>query len=113
MRAPAERYALADGTVFGVIASVTAPFCRDCDRSRITADGTWLLCLYAADGVDLREKLRMGATDAEMLDLIREVWAGRRDRGAEVRAASPGRAALYGIASLRADPHREMHTRGG
>jgi cyclic pyranopterin phosphate synthase len=112
-RAPAERYALPDGTVFGVIASVTAPFCRDCDRSRITADGTWLLCLYAAGGVDLREPLRMGATDEELQQLIREVWAGRRDRGAEARAASPGRSVLYGIASLRADPHREMHTRGG
>ena len=112
-RAPAERYALADGTVFGVIASVTAPFCRDCDRSRITADGTWLLCLYAADGIDLREKLRMGATDEELLELIRGVWSARSDHGAEVRAASPGRAALYGIEGLRADPHREMHTRGG
>src|SRR5207247_2405970 len=46
-RAPAEHFRLADGTTFGIIASVTAPFCRTCDRSRITADGTWFLCLYA------------------------------------------------------------------
>src|SRR5262245_50139701 len=112
-RAPAERYILPDGTVFGIIASVTAPFCRDCDRSRITADGTWLLCLYADDGVDLREPLRNGATDAELVEIIRAGWSARRDRGAELRASSPGRAALYSIASLRADPRREMHTRGG
>jgi cyclic pyranopterin phosphate synthase len=112
-RAPAERYVLPDGTVFGIIASVTAPFCRDCDRSRITADGTWLLCLYADNGLDLREPLRRGATDEELLGLIRETWAARRDRGAEERAKEPGREALYSIASLRADPRREMHTRGG
>src|SRR2546425_4425468 len=54
-RAPAERFRLADGTSFGIIASTTAPFCRACDRSRLTADGTWFLCLYARSGVDLRE----------------------------------------------------------
>ncbi|MFL5493228.1 MAG: GTP 3',8-cyclase MoaA, partial [Gemmatimonadales bacterium] len=48
--APAERFALADGSRFGVIASTTAPFCRTCDRSRLTADGTWLLCLYGEEG---------------------------------------------------------------
>jgi len=110
---PAERYELPDGTRFGIIASVTAPFCRDCDRSRITADGTWFLCLYADHGIDLRTPLRTGATDAELIGIIRDGWAGRRDRGAEARAASPGRSALHGIAGLRADPRREMHTRGG
>src|SRR4029077_18892867 len=54
-RAPAERFGLPDGTTFGIIASTAAPFCRSCDRSRITADGTWLLCLYAERGVDLRD----------------------------------------------------------
>lgn len=111
--APAEQFTLPDGTRFGIIASVTAPFCRDCDRSRITADGTWFLCLYGDSGIDLRERLRLGATDEDLAGLVREVWSGRRDRGAEVRAASPGRSALYGITSLRADPRREMHTRGG
>jgi cyclic pyranopterin phosphate synthase len=112
-RAPAERYVLPDGTVFGIIASVTAPFCRDCDRSRITADGTWLLCLYADRGVDLRDVLRRGAPDEEIAQVIRETWAARTDRGAEARAAHPERSTLYSLASLRADPRREMHTRGG
>src|SRR2546422_1910 len=112
-RAPAERFRLADGTTFGIIASVTAPFCRTCDRSRITADGTWFLCLYAARGIDLREPLRRGAPDDELTSLIRETWQGRTDRGAEERLGVADRGALYRIDSLRADPHREMHTRGG
>ncbi|HZI22929.1 MAG TPA: GTP 3',8-cyclase MoaA [Gemmatimonadales bacterium] len=111
--APAERFQLSDGTTFGIIASVTAPFCRTCDRSRITADGAWLLCLYAAGGIDLRGPLRAGASDAELAALVRETWQGRSDRGAEERLAVADRGALYRIDSLRADPHREMHTRGG
>ncbi|HEY6158770.1 MAG TPA: GTP 3',8-cyclase MoaA [Gemmatimonadales bacterium] len=112
-RAPAERFRLPDGTTFGIIASVTAPFCRTCDRSRVTADGTWFLCLYAGKGVDLRERLRGGATDEELAALIRATWQGRADRGAEERLGVADRGALYRIDSLRADPHREMHTRGG
>jgi cyclic pyranopterin phosphate synthase len=112
-RAPAERFRLPDGTTFGIVASTTAPFCRTCDRSRLTADGTWLLCLYAARGLDLREPLRGGATDAELAALIRGAWRQRADRGAEERLGVAGRGALYAIDSLRADPHREMHTRGG
>jgi len=112
-RPPAERFRLADGTVFGVIASTTAPFCRSCDRSRITADGTWYLCLYADRGVDLRGPLRDGASDADLTGLIRDAWLARDDRGAERRLEAAGRAALYPIESLRADPRREMHTRGG
>ncbi len=112
-RAPAERFRLADGTTFGIIASVTAPFCRTCDRSRVTADGTWFLCLYAARGIDLREPLRRGVPDEELASLIRETWQGRTDRGAEERLGVTDRVALYRIDSLRADPHREMHTRGG
>ncbi len=111
--APAERYRLPDGLTFGIIASTTAPFCRSCDRSRVTADGTWLLCLYADEGVDLREPLRNGATDEEIADLIRERWHARTDRGAEMRLADPGRGVLYQVEGLRADPRREMHTRGG
>ena len=111
--APAERFALPDGTVFGIIASTTQPFCSNCDRSRLTADGTWYLCLYAAEGIDLRESLRGGESDAEILDRIASVWRARRDRGAEERLAVPDRDALYQLESLRADPRREMHTRGG
>ncbi len=112
-RAPAERFALADGTRFGIIASTTAPFCGQCDRSRLTADGTWFLCLYAAEGVDLRESLRGGASDAEILDLIRHTWAARADRGAESRLGQSDRGVLYPVEALRVDPRREMHTRGG
>jgi cyclic pyranopterin phosphate synthase len=119
--APAERFRLGDGTTFGVIASVTAPFCRRCDRSRLTADGTWYLCLYADAGVELREPLRMGASDVELQGLIRGAWLGRRDRGAEVRLSQAarggegegGRGVLYSLEELRRDPRREMHTRGG
>src|SRR5205809_2089872 len=112
-RAPAERFRLADGTSFGIIASTTAPFCRACDRSRLTADGTWFLCLYASHGVDLRDRLRAGASDDELAALLRETWQHRADRGAEERLGVRERGALYPIADLRADPHREMHTRGG
>jgi len=111
--APAVRFRLPDGTVFGVIASVTAPFCGSCDRSRLTADGTWFLCLYAAQGAELREPLRRGATDDELAERIAGAWRGRSDRGAEARLAMAERGALYRLESLRADPHREMHTRGG
>jgi cyclic pyranopterin phosphate synthase len=112
-RAPAERFRLPDGQTFGIIASTTAPFCRTCDRSRITADGTWFLCLYAEGGLDLRAPLRDGAGDDEVRQLIARHWAERRDRGAELRAQAPGRTPLYQLQMLRADPHREMHTRGG
>ena len=111
--APAERFVLPDGTTFGVIASTTAPFCMACDRSRLTADGTWFLCLYAAEGVDLREPLRMGASDEELTAIVRQHWLAPADRGAEERLAMPERTPLYGIDGLRADPRREMHTRGG
>lgn len=111
--APAERFGLRDGTVFGVIASVTAPFCAQCDRSRVTADGTWFTCLYAERGIDLREPLRSGASDPELASLVAAAWMSRDDRGAERRLAEPERGALYQIDGLRADPRREMHTRGG
>lgn len=111
--APAERFTLEDGTVFGVIASTTAPFCRSCDRARLTADGSWLLCLYGESGLDLRELLRLGATDEEIGTRIAATWRARTDRGAEVRAGLDDRGILYPIEGLRANPRREMHTRGG
>ena len=111
--APAERFALPDGTTVGVIASVTAPFCGRCDRSRLTADGTWFTCLYAAEGVDLREPVRRGATEAELGSLVAARWEARTDRGAERRLRERHRAALYPLEALRRDPHKEMHTRGG
>ena len=111
--APAERFALPDGTTFGIVASTTAPFCAACDRSRLTADGQWFLCLYAERGIDLRDPLRSGASDAELMRLIQSAWTSRADRGAEERLRVAGRSPLYQVDGLRADPHREMHTRGG
>jgi len=111
--APAERFRLSDGTVFGIIASTTAPFCASCDRSRLTADGLWFLCLYAARGTDLRGPLRAGASAEELKSLITSGWRARVDRGAEERLALRDRSPLVPIDSLRRDPHLEMHTRGG
>jgi len=111
--APADRYRLPDGTVFGIIASTTAPFCADCDRSRLTADGLWYLCLYAARGIDLRAPLRRGASSEELAQLIAGRWQERTDRGAEDRLRLRHRSPLVQIAELRRDPHLEMHTRGG
>jgi len=111
--APAERFRLPDGTVFGIIASTTAPFCRSCDRSRLTADGLWYLCLYASRGIDLRGPLRAGASDAELLGILQDAWSRRDDRGAEERLAARARSALLPVSELKRDPHLEMHTRGG
>jgi len=111
--APAERYRLPDGTVFGIIASTTAPFCRKCDRSRLTADGLWYLCLYAQQGTDLRKLIRGGASREEISTEITRVWEGRADRGAELRAAQPRRGVFVPVEALREDTHLEMHTRGG
>jgi GTP 3',8-cyclase len=112
-RAPAERFRLSDGTTFGIIASTTAPFCKTCDRSRVTADGTWYLCLYAKKGLNLREALRGGASDEELAQLLRLAWQRRADRGAEQRLAMLHRKPLADAAELRENPRLEMHTRGG
>ncbi len=111
--APAERFRLSDGTIFGIIASTTAPFCGSCDRSRLTADGLWYLCLYAAQGLDLRAPLRAGASAGDLRSLLEAAWRRRDDRGAEERLAARNRAPLLPRAALREDPHLEMHTRGG
>jgi GTP 3',8-cyclase len=111
--APADRFRLPDGLTFGIIASTTQPFCADCDRSRLTADGLWYLCLYAARGIDLRGPLRGGAGPASIAELIASVWHTRTDRGAEHQLATRGRTPLIPISALKRDPHLEMHTRGG
>ena len=114
--APAERFRLPDGTIVGIIASTTAPFCRTCDRSRLTADGTWYLCLYAQKGIDLRTPLRSGAPSGELEALIAGGWRQRRDRGAEERRDLEPlglRGPLIQLETLRQDPRLEMHTRGG
>ena len=112
--APAERFAIADGTTFGIIASTTAPFCSTCDRSRLTADGMWYLCLYATEGLDLRGPLRQGIPADALAALIGGGWGARADRGAEDRVALGDRRAFVPVQDvLRRDPHLEMHTRGG
>jgi GTP 3',8-cyclase len=111
--APAERFRLRDGTTFGIIASTTTPFCRGCDRSRLTADGHWYLCLYAHSGIDLRSQLRKGIPAKELVEQVASIWRQRNDRGAELRTSQAHRGVLVDIDQLRQDPHLEMHTRGG
>ena len=111
--APADRYALPDGRLFGIISSTTEPFCRDCDRARITADGVFFTCLYATDGLALREPMRQGASPKTMAALVEERWTARRDRGAEERVEVRDRTVYIPVATLREHPHLEMHKRGG
>ena len=111
--APADRFRLPDGATFGIISSTTAPFCADCDRSRLTADGLWYLCLYATRGIDLRGPFRGGAGPEELKALIMGGWRARTDRGAEDRLLLGNRQPLVQIGGLKRDPHLEMHTRGG
>ena len=111
--APADRYRLPDGTTFGIISSTTAPFCSTCDRSRLTADGVWLMCLYARAGTDLRRPLRAGASFEEIQHLVATVWSSRADRGAEERLTFDRRTPLIPVSALKKDAHLEMHTRGG
>jgi cyclic pyranopterin phosphate synthase len=111
--APADRFALREGQVVGIISSTTSPFCRTCDRSRLTADGLWYLCLYAQAGHDLRDRLRGGASDDELEEQLRQTWMMRDDRGAEERLVARNRQTLVPLSSLKKNPHLEMHTRGG
>ena len=102
----AERYAYEDGAgEIGFVSSVTAPFCGDCHRARLSSEGSLYTCLFASTGVDLRGPLRAGASDAELLELLRGAWREREDRYSEQRQA------------LRAQEHPlrkiEMHYIGG
>ncbi|HVV96742.1 MAG TPA: GTP 3',8-cyclase MoaA [Rhodanobacteraceae bacterium] len=100
----AERYAFADdGGEIGFISSVSAPFCGDCTRARLSADGRLYTCLFARSGHDLRGPLRAGASDEEIAGLIRAVWEARDDRYSEIRSEMRG-----------AERHRvEMYEIGG
>ena len=87
----AQRWRYADGAgEVGVITSVTQPFCGSCTRARLSADGKLYLCLFAATGHDLRRPLRKGATDEELMELIRSIWRPRDDRYSEVRSEMTG-----------------------
>ena len=83
----ARRYRYRDGSgEVGVITSVTDPFCGDCTRARLSADGTLYTCLFASTGTDLRGALREGADDAALAGLIGERWRAREDRYSELRS---------------------------
>ena len=69
----------------GVIASVTRPFCGDCTRARLSAEGSLYTCLFAVAGTDLKGPLRAGAPTPSSRDLVRSVWSVRADRYSELR----------------------------
>jgi cyclic pyranopterin phosphate synthase len=84
----ARRWRYADGAgEIGVIASVTQPFCGDCTRARLSADGQLYTCLFAVRGHDLRVLVRSDANDAELKEAIAAVWRPRTDRYSEIRSA--------------------------
>jgi GTP 3',8-cyclase len=84
----ANRWRYADGSgEIGVIASVTQPFCGDCTRARLSADGKLHTCLFATRGHDLRALVRGGASDAELTETLAAIWAVRDDRYSELRTA--------------------------
>jgi cyclic pyranopterin phosphate synthase len=85
----AGRYRYLDGAgEIGVISSVTQPFCRDCTRARISAEGKLYTCLFAADGHDLRALLRSDASDADLTAAVEAIWLRRDDRYSELRSAA-------------------------
>ncbi len=85
----AGRWRYCDGAgEIGVIASVTQPFCRDCTRARLSAEGKLYTCLFAVHGHDLRERLRAGDTDDELTQHIAQLWGKRADRYSELRSAA-------------------------
>ena len=84
----AKRWCYKDGSgEIGIIASVTQPFCGDCTRARLSAEGKLYTCLFASKGYDLRELLRSGASDAQVSKAIASIWRGRDDRYSEVRSS--------------------------
>lgn len=98
----ARRFRHQDGGEIGVISSVTHPFCGDCTRARLAADGQLYTCLFASHGHDLRTPLRDGASDADLAAIIGAVWRARADRYSEIRATAGTR-----------EPKAEMSLLGG
>ena len=85
----AKRWRFDDGGgEIGFISSVSQPFCGECSRARLSSEGKFYTCLFATDGLDLREPMRAGASDAELLQMIRGTWQGRNDRYSELRGVS-------------------------
>ena len=101
----ARRYRYEDGQgEIGVIASVSQPFCGDCTRARLSAEGSLVTCLFATQGRDLKGPLRSGASDEELVRIIAGVWSRRRDRYSEERTE---------LAAARAGSRIEMFRLGG
>ena len=89
--ATARRWRYLDGAgEVGVVASVTQPFCGGCSRARLSAEGRLYTCLFGTRGHDLRAPLRLGASDAELAEQLRSIWAHRTDRYSELRTAETG-----------------------
>ncbi len=102
----ARRYEYVDGEgEIGFISSVTEPFCGDCSRARLSADGMLYTCLFATHGTDLREPLRNGADDGEMAEILSQIWLQRADRYSELRR--PGLAETHVLRKV------EMYRIGG
>ncbi len=109
--APSERYRFLDGAgTFGVIASVTEPFCGACTRARLTADGRLVTCLFSSGGHDLKSVLRDGASDDELKEMIAGIWRARTDRYSEERLVAISSAEGYRPESVR---KLEMISLGG
>jgi cyclic pyranopterin phosphate synthase len=88
----ATRWSYDDGSgEVGIISSVSEPFCGDCRRARLSTDGQLVTCLFAAGGKNLKEPMRSGATDDELLELMAGIWSSRTDRYSELRAFQAGR----------------------
>ncbi|MGO9802040.1 MAG: GTP 3',8-cyclase MoaA [Steroidobacteraceae bacterium] len=86
----AERYAFADGSgEVGFISSVSQPFCGNCSRVRLSSDGVVYTCLFAAHGTSLRDALRGGSGDEQLIEIISSLWLRRADRYSELRASLP------------------------
>jgi cyclic pyranopterin phosphate synthase len=83
----AARYRYRDGAgELGLVSSVTEPFCKDCHRARLSADGKLFTCLFASKGWDVLARLRSGANDGEIREFLAGIWAGRADRYSDERA---------------------------
>ncbi|HEV2037404.1 MAG TPA: GTP 3',8-cyclase MoaA [Candidatus Eremiobacteraceae bacterium] len=84
----AKRYRFRDGAgEIGIIASVTQPFCGDCTRARLSSDGQLFTCLFASAGHDVRALLRLGKSDAEVVEFLSNIWRRRADRYSEIRTS--------------------------
>jgi cyclic pyranopterin phosphate synthase len=90
----AARYLYDDGAgEIGFVSSVSEPFCGDCNRARLSSEGVLYTCLFATRGLDLRAPLRAGASDEELLEMMRGAWLQRADRYSEQRSELRGREA--------------------